>query len=216
MVFVTIFRSISITNLGQWSKYLLTTKAWIPWIGANKAIWEQGPGVPCCIMSEVSLRVFGSWGDWWALGGKVRLSGQFLLGGLDVAALHQLQVDNILTDTRVSLGVTTKHQAVLEFPHGWLFSRLNNLSYFNLTLTVFTFSKFKPLYRFPNKPFKMCSVKIRLGQPSKLDLSSTGKKDKEQSTNQEGGEGAVTSVTHIHPHSLAAPSSVSQSHPLSL
>lgn len=26
--------------------------------------------------------------DWWALGGKVRLSGQFLLGGLEATALY--------------------------------------------------------------------------------------------------------------------------------
>lgn len=54
------------------------------------------------------------------------------------------------------------------------------------THNVFILPKFKLLYRFPNKPYKLCLVKIRLGQQSKLGLLSIGKSNKEQSADQRG------------------------------
>lgn len=64
----------------------------------------QGPESPAVSCQELTLESLNHGGDWWALGGRVRLSGRFLSGGLEAAVLYQLEADSILTNTIVSLG----------------------------------------------------------------------------------------------------------------
>lgn len=147
------------------------------------------PPSPCCAMLAVHPWAPESWRKTGgSLGERVRLSVWFLLGA---AALYQLEVDNISTDSIVSLGYNQWTSAYVEVST-LLFSRLNKPQLFQSPpsfppppMSSFL-PKFKLLYRFPNKPYKLCLVKIRLGQQSKLGLLSIGKSNKEQSTNQEG------------------------------
>lgn len=62
MVLVTIFRSISITNLGQCSKDLSSIIAWVSMNWDQGCNMGQGPRVPCCVMPGVTPWVPESWG----------------------------------------------------------------------------------------------------------------------------------------------------------
>lgn len=54
-------------------------------------MWEQSPAVPYLSCQELALESLNHEGRL-ALPGKVRLSGEFLLGGLEAAALYQLEL----------------------------------------------------------------------------------------------------------------------------
>ena len=54
-------------------------------------MWEQSPAVPYLSCQELALESLTHEGRL-ALPGKVRLSGEFLLGGLEAAALYQLEL----------------------------------------------------------------------------------------------------------------------------
>lgn len=144
---------------------------------------------PCCAMLAVHPWAPESWRKTdESLGESIRLSVWFLLGQLLFTNWKLTLFQQILY---CHWDITSEGQLMLKFPPffspGW-----TNLSYFSLSpsfplLPISLFlPKFKLLYRCPNKPYKLCLVKIRLGQQSKLGLLSVGKSNKEQSTNQGG------------------------------
>lgn len=145
-------------------------------------------------MAGVNAWIMGE--KWWNPEGRVRLPWRLLSGGLEAAALYQgswQYFDSYHSFTGVvtivSLGQTqwtSAYAAVFLFlifilnyvgVSTWLSlpqaEQTSVISVF--PHCVFFFLKFKPLYRFPNKPYKLCLVKIRLGQQSNVDLFSIGK-----------------------------------------
>lgn len=76
---------------------------------------------PCCAMLAVHPWAPESEKDWWVLRGKYQIVSVVFIGA---AALYQLEVDVISTDSILSLGYNQWRSAYVEVPT-LLFSRLN-------------------------------------------------------------------------------------------
>lgn len=124
MVLATILRSIGISYLCQGSKYSSTVQQGHPWARTNDATQKEGPGVPCCVMPEINRPVPESWGKTGGPLGIVRLSGRFLLGGLEAAALTNRKLAMLWQTSHTHWGTAGEHQPELElspdfFSPGW-------------------------------------------------------------------------------------------------
>lgn len=127
-------------------------------IRTNAAMWEQPPGVPRCAVPGADPWVPESWGKTGGpLGEGSGCQGGFYWedgGSCSLPTGSWQCFDRYYSFTGeypVNISLCWSCHLTSSSPD-W-----TNLSYCSLPPSVFTFQKFKPLYRFPNKPYKLFS-----------------------------------------------------------